>query len=340
MSSWPAHLQRRWFAVARSDRVGKKPLAVTVLDRPIVLARLGGREIAAFEDRCPHRQAPLSAGRLIGGTLQCPYHGWRFDQSGALCEIPGANSCDRLPGVRARTLGVIEHDGLVWVRLDPSGSLSDLPERIRALQPKQRRFLWQTCWNANIVDALENVLDPLHTHFIHAGIVRRAASRRAITAHCTSTSEGFTVDYRGNDAQSGLVYRLFESSREAERAHFSAPGSAELEYVYRNGSRARVALHFTPASPTRTHLFGSLHVEGRYAPAWAVRMLLWPFIRRIAQQDARILALQASNLERFTERRDIITRYDLVRQRLEQAWTNDSAMSNPPPKDEQIVLML
>ena len=42
-----------------------------------------------FEDRCPHRLAPLSEGRIdSSGTLMCSYHGWQFNSSGACTSIP------------------------------------------------------------------------------------------------------------------------------------------------------------------------------------------------------------------------------------------------------------
>ena len=53
------------------------------------------RRWRAFEDRCPHRMARLSQGRVAGGgaVLQCSYHGWEFD---------GAGACTRIPQVRAQ----------------------------------------------------------------------------------------------------------------------------------------------------------------------------------------------------------------------------------------------
>lgn len=128
------------------------------------------------------------------------------------------------------------------------------------LAPGNRKFLWQTTWQANIVDALENVLDPLHTHFVHTGPVRRQAARRAMQVGLRADAEGFVVDYAGQSAQSGLLYPLFESPRERERASFSAPGTAQLHYHYRNGSYACISLHFSPETADRTRLVGMLHL--------------------------------------------------------------------------------
>ena len=323
MKSWPAALHRKWFAVARADRVGKKPVAVTLLSRPIMLVRLDGEHVVGFEDRCPHRQAPLSAGHVVRGALQCPYHGWKFDPAGTLVELPGMSEGGCLPRIRARTIDVVEHDGLVWARLESSDDVG-IPCLVQSLATESRRFLWQATWHAGAVDILENVLDPMHTHFVHRGLIRFSAARRDIVARCSSMAEGFTVDYAGNEQQSGLIYRLFESPREFERAHFSEPGSVQLEYGYRNGSCARISLHVSPESDNRSRVFGTLHIEGRWAPAWAVRLFVWPFIRKVARQDAQILALQAANARRFPERKDAITPYDIVRRRVLAVWDADS----------------
>lgn len=339
MKSWPAALYRKWFVVARADRVGRKPIAATLLDRPIVLARLDGERVTGFEDRCPHRQAPLSAGRVVQGTLQCPYHGWRFDPSGALVELPGMPAGGCLPGIRARTIGVIEHDGLIWVRLEGNDD-AGIPRLVQSLALESRRFLWQATWHAGAVDILENVLDPMHTHFVHRGLIRFPAARRDIVARCSSTDEGFAVDYVGNEQQSGLIYRLFESPRECERAHFSEPGSIQLEYVYRNGSCVRISLHVSPESADRSQVFGTLHIDGRRAPAWAVHLFVWPLIRKVAHQDAQILAMQAANARRFPERRDAITPFDIVRRRLLAVWDADFQGSAGAIPDHETALSL
>jgi phenylpropionate dioxygenase-like ring-hydroxylating dioxygenase large terminal subunit len=77
----------KWTAVATSEQIGDGPCQVWADGRPWVLVRLDG-EIAAFADRCPHRLAPLSAGRRVGSTLECGYHGWRFDRTGRAVAIP------------------------------------------------------------------------------------------------------------------------------------------------------------------------------------------------------------------------------------------------------------
>lgn len=337
MTAWHPLLFTHWYAVARSDEVRARPVAVTLLDTHVALARTEGGTLIALEDRCPHRHAPLSAGCVSGERLACPYHGWSFDADGRLCEVPGLPSDTAPPTVRVRHFATCELDGFIWLR--PGDAGADQPHAmIRATDPRTRRFLWRTRWSAHVVDAMENFLDPLHTHFIHAGLVRRDGQRVQATARLSPTDAGFTVDYRGMPSQSGLLYRLFESERTAERAHFAAPGSARLEYGYANGSRVVIDLHFTPRTAAETDVFITLHVEGRWAPAWAVRVFAWPFLKRVNDQDMAMLGLQARNKRRFGQRKGALTSLDIVRGTLEHFWTHGALPTDAPARDVRMML--
>jgi phenylpropionate dioxygenase-like ring-hydroxylating dioxygenase large terminal subunit len=337
MKPWHSSHYSRWFAVARADQVAQKPLAITVLDKPIVLARMMSGELLALEDRCPHRHAPLSAGCVGVHGISCPYHGWTFASDGALRSIPGMPPDITLPAVRAHAFAVQEHDGLIWLR-PGDGEDMCLNALVQALGEKSRRFLWQTCWQANVVDAMENFLDPMHTHSIHPGLVRNADQRSLLKVKFSGTSEGFCVDYSEQMQQSGLLYRLFESKRTVERAHFAAPGTAQIEYRYAKGGRVRITLNFTPRNHELTDVFATLHVEDRWAPAWVVRALVWPFLRKVGEQDADMLKLQSENMKRFPDYRGASTHLDIVRPYLERFWSGQGLPDANEQRDIRMML--
>jgi phenylpropionate dioxygenase-like ring-hydroxylating dioxygenase large terminal subunit len=269
--------------------------------------------------------------------LRCPYHGWTFGRSGSCVRIPGWPTGQAIPEVRIPTLSVVEHNGLVWAAARP-GEIGAPPRAIASLDPRDRRFLWQTRWGAPILEALENFLDALHTHLVHPGLVRRDSQRVAATATLTRTDEGFTVDYYGGPKQSGVLYRLFESPRTAERARFCGPGVAQIEYRYENGSTVVITLCFTPEAADVTHVFTILHVTGRWAPAWAVRLFVWPFLRQVARQDQHILELQRETMRAFPAQRPVVTKLDLTRPYLEAWWSK--AESGELPRTRSIEFML
>ena len=112
-----AVVTRGWFAVALSSEVTDEPLEVWLHDTPWMLMR-EGEHVVAFVDQCPHRAYPLSAGTVCAdGTLQCGYHGWRFDLSGTCVAIPALDPALPIPS-RANlqpAAGIIESGGLVWI---------------------------------------------------------------------------------------------------------------------------------------------------------------------------------------------------------------------------------
>lgn len=109
-----------WWPVALSEDVtGDKPLGVVCKDEPIVLFRDAQGVVRALEDRCPHRRAPLSLGRMKNGALQCGYHGWTFEgETGGCVAIPNLRPEEKVPPrYRAEPYAVTEQDGFVQVRL-------------------------------------------------------------------------------------------------------------------------------------------------------------------------------------------------------------------------------
>ena len=103
-----------WYVAAWPEEIGRGLLARTIAERPVVLFRREDGTPAGLEDRCPHRIVPLSRGRLVGDAIECGYHGFAFDCSGACVANPhGDHSIPR--AARVRVYPVIEQHGIVWI---------------------------------------------------------------------------------------------------------------------------------------------------------------------------------------------------------------------------------
>lgn len=113
-------VSRFFHPVLAARKLRDRPVKVTVAGESFVLWRDGAGRPAAFVDACPHRKAPLSAGRVRpDGRLQCPYHGWSFDAAGhgRSPSQPALKKCD------AQALQVVERYGYLWIAgqgVDPS----------------------------------------------------------------------------------------------------------------------------------------------------------------------------------------------------------------------------
>ena len=93
------HLPDAWFIACEARALRDKPISFTLQGTPLVLFRGAEGKPAALLDRCPHRNAPLSLGKVVNGELQCGYHGWRFDGAG-FCRACIAACC---ASIRVRT---------------------------------------------------------------------------------------------------------------------------------------------------------------------------------------------------------------------------------------------
>ena len=109
-------LRRAWHPVLRSaDLLHNAPQRVMLLGEPYVLTRINNT-LTAFVDKCPHRNARLSDGCVVGEHLQCPYHGWEYTAQGDLAHVPALGAGATLPPNTALSPAhVVEKYDLVWV---------------------------------------------------------------------------------------------------------------------------------------------------------------------------------------------------------------------------------
>ena len=111
MSSFIRNL---WYVAAWSHELdGTRPIGRVIIGEPVVLYRKQDGAVVALEDRCPHRHAPLSLGRIEGDGLKCMYHGLTFNAAGVCTGGPGPTVVP--PGTAARTFPVVERWNWIWV---------------------------------------------------------------------------------------------------------------------------------------------------------------------------------------------------------------------------------
>ena len=110
-----ARIRDDWYALCTSRELGKQPLRRCLFGSPLVLFRGEDGQPGALQDRCPHRNVPLSKGAVRGNLLQCVYHGWQFDRQGQCQFVPGLCKPHAAPGRQVARHAVREKQGHVWV---------------------------------------------------------------------------------------------------------------------------------------------------------------------------------------------------------------------------------
>jgi phenylpropionate dioxygenase-like ring-hydroxylating dioxygenase large terminal subunit len=95
-----------WYAAARSEEIGRTPLARKLLGIDVVLWRTEAGAPVAMRNRCPHRSFPLARGKLVGDRLICGYHGMEFGPDGVCTHMPALSRAPIQPGARSREASI------------------------------------------------------------------------------------------------------------------------------------------------------------------------------------------------------------------------------------------
>lgn len=168
-----------WTPALLARRLKRKPLRVVVAGEPIVFFRSVDGTIGALSDRCPHRAAALSLGRVgADGCLECPFHGWRFDTSGRNTCVP-LNPDAKRELLGARAMPVRQIGEMLWIYTAPGadGPVEPVvPESLNATGLV--RIYVAREWNCHWTRAMENMLDSPHLPFVHRRTIGRIYRQR------------------------------------------------------------------------------------------------------------------------------------------------------------------
>jgi phenylpropionate dioxygenase-like ring-hydroxylating dioxygenase large terminal subunit len=253
-----------WHPVALGSAVAPGPVPATLLEQPLVLWRDATGRLQAWDDRCPHRGAQLSLGRVHGDRLECAYHGWQFDGQGQCQRVPALPGFTPPMGHCARAFEATEAHGLVWVRLArPEGPDSAPP----AFDDAGLRGL--NCGPYDVATSaprvVENFLDMAHFSFVHE--------------HWLGSREFTEIEhYQVQDTEQGVRATGCKAWQPRSNLHSIAP--AQVEYSYEvtapyaavlgkvpeagstqvAGWREAIALFICPVTPDRSRVWFRLAV--------------------------------------------------------------------------------
>lgn len=279
-------LRNHWYVAAWSDEVGRRPLARVILGDYLVLFRSEAGKAVVLENRCPHRNLPLSEGKLIGDTLECAYHGMVFDCSGACTHLPGEAAPPHWARVRAYP--VVERRGWVMVWMgDPERADERLaPDyNVRLADPAWFHVKGHILVKCGYRLILDNLLDLSHLAYVHSSTTgnRALAEQATISAEVEDERVRVTrwmsdippaqafVDYAGYN---GNIDR-WQVSEFTTPAYIyvnsgTAPAGRGVSPAERYGSQGLwgfVVYHaLTPETAATTHQFWAIAIERRMVP--------------------------------------------------------------------------
>lgn len=313
-----AKLDSYWYIACQSDDLrGSKPLARAVLGIPMVFFRDEAGRVGALLDRCPHRNVPLSLGRVVDtGCLECCYHGWQFDADGVCRKVPGLVDGHVRKGREVESFPVREIDGFVWVY--PRAVEPAEIEREPFALPHVSADAYTTVVREVEVEgsvhaAAENALDVPHTAFLHRGLFRTGSAKNRIRAEVRRWHDRVEAEYIGEPRPPGVVARILSPSGGIVEHwdRFFLPSIAQVEYKLGTENHFVVTSALTPLSDFRTRMFAVISFRTR-VPGRVLRPILEPLAMRIFKQDAEILRIQTDTIRQFGGEQYMSTDIDVL----------------------------
>jgi phenylpropionate dioxygenase-like ring-hydroxylating dioxygenase large terminal subunit len=273
-----------------------------IMGEPVLLGRNRAGEAFALRDICPHRAAPLSAGRLVGQgaaeAVQCPYHGWTFrTRDGACSSVPSLVDGQALDieRIAVRRYPVQESQGLVWIFVAENARApgpDDPPPSFEGVVGGAPKLVERLVFDAHIDHAVVGLMDPAHGPYVHQQWWWRSAHGQLEKAKGFEPRElGFAM-VRHAPSKNSRAYRLLGGAPQTEIV-FRLPG-LRWEHI-RVGRRQVLALTcLTPVDDKRTRI-----TQVIWSDHWAF-VILKPFIRlgvrRFLRQDGEMVNLQNEGL--------------------------------------------
>lgn len=291
-----------WYIAAESkDLRPDRPWPVQILGNWVVLFRDEKGRPVALEDRCLHRGARLSIGKVTAGRLQCGYHGWMYDGLGQVVNVPSEGPESKVRKSRcARRFPVCEQDGYLYVRLSESPASEVPPFSIPFYQtPGWAAIRLKNWFHNTVTNCVENFVDIPHTTFVHPRIFRDAKAER-FTAQVTRKHGSVVVQYHNERANFGWFSKFLNpTAREIQHTDsFHLPNITSVDYIFSPKRRFIITSQSIPVSDDETLVYTDLTYNYGIWNLLARPVIRW-LAQRIIDQDMAILKNQMQTIRQF-----------------------------------------
>ena len=302
-------VENTWYAAAWEYEVAEADnrLARTICETPLVFYKSATSGYVALDNRCCHRAAPLSIGRVEGDCIRCMYHGLLYNPDGKVIEIPGQDHIADSMRVRSYPLAV--SGGMIWIWMgDPE--LAD-ESQIYHFAPLSEPENWRgydkgayMYYDANWLLIVDNLADFSHVAFVHTNTLGGAEeyAYNTVAENVEKSEDGFSMERWDRNSMPAPFHKKVipgsEHSMPVDRCNkteMRIPGVFLMETVFgpagwgdtpedRSACREyRNCQYMTPETRNTTHFF-------------------WNYLRNFDMDNpAATQSLQDSLLEGFLE---------------------------------------
>ncbi len=167
-------IYNQWYIILESKELkSNKPLKVKRFNEQLTLWRDKNGNACCTADKCCHRGASLSCGKIIDGKIECPFHGFIYDKFGKVQIIP-ANGKNRPAPETMKILSynTFEKYGFIWLWWGEYDKIAEEPFFFKELKDFSYSS-YKDHWNVHYSRAIENQLDVVHLPFVHKSTIGR-----------------------------------------------------------------------------------------------------------------------------------------------------------------------
>lgn len=291
-----------WYVVALSRQLqANTVLARSLLGEWLAVFRGEDGQPVALRDRCMHRNSQLSCGKVYQGRLQCPYHGWVYNQEGQVIAVPAEGAHFKPSQSRqAKRYATREQDGYVYVRL--TEAIGDEFEPFP--MPHYRESGWETVRVINrfrntVTNCVENFIDIPHTVSVHPGVFRTARQQKLEMTVERRNGSTF-VEYRNEMTNLGW-YTCFLNRKGSAIKHtdrFHMPNVTSVEYILGADRHFLITSQSIPETANSTLVYTDITFN--YG-IWnqIARPFVWWTAQHIIGQDVKILGIQGETIAKY-----------------------------------------
>jgi vanillate O-demethylase monooxygenase subunit len=322
----PAFPMNRWWVAGFSWELTDKPLARTLLSRRLVLFRTPDGQVAALENRCCHKELPLSCGAVESRGLRCGYHGLLFDGQGQCVEIPGQTNIPAKAKVPSYPLK--EQDSILWLwvgDMDEAPTCEPPPYKVHN-DPRYKYGGASYHYDAPYQLIHDNLLDLSHLGYVHVKTIG-GNPKLHMNATVKTTGEGEVVKVIRlmPDSDPPPTYSAawpfkaridrwqevvwFPSHCEIWTGAMDA-GTADYDDPEREGFHMRGFHGVTPETESTAHYFWTI-ATNPHPDKQDVTQLVVDQTAATFEEDKIIIEEQWNNQKAFPERRQIDIHVDV-----------------------------
>jgi len=289
-------IKNQWYVVLDSKELKKgKILGTTRLGEKLVFWRDRTGKVGCVFDRCAHRGAALSKGKIVSNnTLQCPFHGFEYDVMGKVTKIPANGKNTSVPErFKVNAYHTVDQFGFIWVFW---GEQREEYPPIPFFEDIDTKFKYDTFidhWPVHYSRAIENQLDVVHLPFVHSSTIGRG---------CRTLIDGPIIKWTEKELQIWAFMRKDDGSKPRKPDELSVPNHEALLHfrfgnIWQNrlGESFRIFAAFVPVDEENSLIYLRL-----YQKVWRLPISGWIITRlanrignkKILRQDKRVVITQ------------------------------------------------